>query len=358
MSTGFLWAAFAPAGRAAGTSASNEQVRLGRALFLAGCSSCHGLSAQGGNRGPQPDRCRRSGRRLPGQHRPDAARQTPGGVPASLPEVQPDPDRPAGRLHRVARPRGRPSPTPRRTRERREDRRGRRAVPYQLRLSATRRSVRAAHSPTARTPRGSARPPRSRSPRPCAPGRRTCRSSVTGQLSDQQVASIIKYVQFVSSDPKDPGGASIGHYGPVTGGSGGHRRRARRPGHRHPVDRNETVVSEQSQHPEEPAEGNILDRAEEPGAGRRRALQSPRPAAGSRAATPASSRSVTPTPKTSTAGASAGREFFVAFWFLVSAVSTLAFVVTDLVGNEHRQYYTPLLGTVPGAGPRRPRHRR
>jgi ubiquinol-cytochrome c reductase iron-sulfur subunit len=38
-------------------------------------------------------------------------------------------------------------------------------------------------------------------------------------------------------------------------------------------------------------------------------------------------------------------EFFVAFWFMVSVAGTLAFVVTDLIGNTHKQYYTPLLGT-------------
>ena len=38
-----------------------------------------------------------------------------------------------------------------------------------------------------------------------------------GQLSNQQLASIIKYVQFVTA-PKDPGGASLGHYGPVPEG--------------------------------------------------------------------------------------------------------------------------------------------
>jgi ubiquinol-cytochrome c reductase iron-sulfur subunit len=38
-------------------------------------------------------------------------------------------------------------------------------------------------------------------------------------------------------------------------------------------------------------------------------------------------------------------EYVVAFWFFVSTVSTFAFVVTDLIGNTHKQYYTPLLGT-------------
>ena len=38
-------------------------------------------------------------------------------------------------------------------------------------------------------------------------------------------------------------------------------------------------------------------------------------------------------------------EFVVAFWFLLSVLGTFAFVVTDLIGNKHKQYYTPLLGT-------------
>jgi ubiquinol-cytochrome c reductase iron-sulfur subunit len=38
-------------------------------------------------------------------------------------------------------------------------------------------------------------------------------------------------------------------------------------------------------------------------------------------------------------------EFVVAFWFMVSVLGTLAFVVTNFIGNTHKQYYTPLLGT-------------
>ena len=38
-----------------------------------------------------------------------------------------------------------------------------------------------------------------------------------GQLNDKQVAAIIKYVKFVTN-PKDPGGSAIGHYGPVPEG--------------------------------------------------------------------------------------------------------------------------------------------
>jgi ubiquinol-cytochrome c reductase iron-sulfur subunit len=38
-------------------------------------------------------------------------------------------------------------------------------------------------------------------------------------------------------------------------------------------------------------------------------------------------------------------EFVVAFWFMVSVLGTLAFVVTNFIGNTHKQYYTRLLGT-------------
>jgi ubiquinol-cytochrome c reductase cytochrome c subunit len=37
------------------------------------------------------------------------------------------------------------------------------------------------------------------------------------QLDDHQVNSIVKYVKFITN-PKDPGGSSIGHYGPVPEG--------------------------------------------------------------------------------------------------------------------------------------------
>ncbi|MDQ1636081.1 MAG: ubiquinol-cytochrome c reductase cytochrome c subunit [Frankiaceae bacterium] len=47
-----LWAAFAPKSSAAEAEDPNLAVREGRALFLVGCSSCHGLDAQGGNQAP------------------------------------------------------------------------------------------------------------------------------------------------------------------------------------------------------------------------------------------------------------------------------------------------------------------
>jgi ubiquinol-cytochrome c reductase iron-sulfur subunit len=41
-------------------------------------------------------------------------------------------------------------------------------------------------------------------------------------------------------------------------------------------------------------------------------------------------------------------EWTVAFYFVLSTIATLAFVVTDLIGNTHKQYYTPLLGVFLG----------
>ena len=49
---GGVYAALAPTSRAAGTGDESLAVKQGRALFLQGCSSCHGLNAQGGNQGP------------------------------------------------------------------------------------------------------------------------------------------------------------------------------------------------------------------------------------------------------------------------------------------------------------------
>ncbi|WP_236706257.1 cytochrome c, partial [Frankia sp. ACN1ag] len=52
LATGVLWTMLAPTGNAAQTADANEAVRQGRALYLQGCSTCHGLGAQGSNTGP------------------------------------------------------------------------------------------------------------------------------------------------------------------------------------------------------------------------------------------------------------------------------------------------------------------
>ena len=52
LATGVLWTVFAPSGSATETQDANEAVRQGRALYLQGCSSCHGLDAQGTTEAP------------------------------------------------------------------------------------------------------------------------------------------------------------------------------------------------------------------------------------------------------------------------------------------------------------------
>ncbi|OHV36092.1 cytochrome C [Pseudofrankia sp. EUN1h] len=51
MATGVLWSVLAPSGSAA-DSADNAAVREGRALYLQGCSTCHGINAAGTVSGP------------------------------------------------------------------------------------------------------------------------------------------------------------------------------------------------------------------------------------------------------------------------------------------------------------------
>jgi len=51
MATGALWSVLAPSGSATDT-ADNAAVRQGRALYLQGCSTCHGLNAAGTVSGP------------------------------------------------------------------------------------------------------------------------------------------------------------------------------------------------------------------------------------------------------------------------------------------------------------------
>jgi ubiquinol-cytochrome c reductase cytochrome c subunit len=49
---GAIYAALAPSGHAQGREFTEHQVQQGRQLFLTGCSSCHGLNAEGGARAP------------------------------------------------------------------------------------------------------------------------------------------------------------------------------------------------------------------------------------------------------------------------------------------------------------------
>ncbi|WP_101835012.1 ubiquinol-cytochrome c reductase iron-sulfur subunit [Frankia canadensis] len=41
-------------------------------------------------------------------------------------------------------------------------------------------------------------------------------------------------------------------------------------------------------------------------------------------------------------------ERLIAFWFMISVVGTVGFVITNFVGDKHKQYYTPCLGSALG----------
>jgi ubiquinol-cytochrome c reductase cytochrome c subunit len=215
MSTGFLWAAFAPDGRAADSSAANEQVRLGRALFLAGCSSCHGLDAQGGNQAPSLIGV--------GEAAVDFQVGT-GRMPLAKPQAQSERHAPKYNqvgIDQLAAYIGSLAPGP--------------AKPDAATVengaviaeggALFRTNCASCHQAVGQ---GGALSYGKHAPNleeatavQIAEAMRTGPENMPvfgeGQLSNQQMASIIKYVQFVT-DPKDPGGAPLGHYGPVPEG--------------------------------------------------------------------------------------------------------------------------------------------
>lgn len=215
MSTGLLWAAFAPGGNAADSAASNEQSRLGRALFLAGCSSCHGLSAQGGNQAPS----------LIGVGAAAVDFQiSTGRMPLAKPAAQAERHKPKytqTQIDQIATYIASLAPGP--------------AKPDAQSLTAGakiaeggaifRTNCASCHQAAGS---GGALSYGKYGPNlgqatdvQIAEAIRTGPESMPvfseGQLSPEQVASIIKYVKFVTN-PKDPGGAAIGHYGPVPEG--------------------------------------------------------------------------------------------------------------------------------------------
>jgi ubiquinol-cytochrome c reductase cytochrome c subunit len=215
MATGLLWAAFASDGRAADSAADNEQVRLGRALFLAGCSSCHGLSAQGGTQAPS----------LIGVGSAAADFQlSTGRMPLAKPQAQSERHKPKynqTQIDQLAAYIGSLAPGP--------------ATPNAATVengaaiadggALFRTNCASCHQAVGQ---GGALSYGKHAPAlgeatsvQIAEAMRTGPESMPvfgdGQLNDQQVASIIKYVKFVTN-PKDPGGAGIGHYGPVPEG--------------------------------------------------------------------------------------------------------------------------------------------
>ena len=215
LGTGFLWAALAPDGRAADSSASNEQVRLGRALFLAGCSSCHGLSAQGGNQAPS----------LIGVGGAAVDFQlTTGRMPLAKPQAQAERHKPKytqTQIDQIVAYVSSLAPGPAKPDAATVENQANIALGgalFRTNCASCHQAIGQGgalsygkHGPNL----GEATPVQ------IAEAIRTGPESMPvfgdGQLNQQQVASIIKYVTYVTN-PKDPGGAAIGHYGPVPEG--------------------------------------------------------------------------------------------------------------------------------------------
>jgi ubiquinol-cytochrome c reductase cytochrome c subunit len=215
MTTGFLWAAFAPDGRAADSAATNEQVRLGRALFLAGCSSCHGLDAQGGNQAPSLIGV--------GEAAVDFQVGT-GRMPLAKPQAESERHSPKydqTQIDQLAAYIGSLAPGPAKP-DAATVENGAKIADGGALFRTNCASCHQAVGQGGALSYGKNAPWLGQ-----ATAVQIAEAVRTGpenmpvfgdkQLDDQQVASIIKYVQFVT-DPKDPGGASIGHYGPVPEG--------------------------------------------------------------------------------------------------------------------------------------------
>ena len=215
MGTGLLWAALAPTGNAADAAASSEDIRQGRALFLSGCSSCHGLEAQGGNQAPS----------LIGVGAAAVDFQVvTGRMPLAKPAAQAerkDPKYTQTQIDQMAAYIASLAPGP--------------AVPDDSVLTAGaqiskggalyRTNCAQCHQAIGQggaLSYGKAAPNLGdATKRQIYEALRTGPENMPvfgpGQISDQELASIIKYVQFVTH-PSDPGGAAIGHYGPVPEG--------------------------------------------------------------------------------------------------------------------------------------------
>ncbi len=210
---GVLLSLAAPRSDAAESAGQSEAVRQGQALFLQGCSSCHGLAAQGGNQAPSligvgaaaVDFQVGTGRMPLARPGAQAERRDPlysqtqiDQMAAYIGSLAPGPAKPAvdlasgdlsygGELFRV------------------NCAQCHQAVGSGGALSYGK------HAPNLSEA----------TPVQIAEAMRTGPESMpvfsSGQLNDHQVNSIAKYVKFVTN-PKDPGGAGIGHYGPIPEG--------------------------------------------------------------------------------------------------------------------------------------------
>jgi ubiquinol-cytochrome c reductase cytochrome c subunit len=207
------WAFFAPKSSAAEAEDPNLAVREGRALFLVGCSSCHGLDAQGGNQAPS----------LIGVGAASVDFQVgTGRMPLAAPGAQADRRTPLyneTQIRQLSAYISSLAPGPAVPTVNLDD--GDLAYGGELFRTNCAQCHQAAGQGGALTYGKYAPNLGKATPVQVAEAMRTGPESMPvfapGQLNDHQVNSIAKYVQFLAT-PNDPGGHPIGHYGPVPEG--------------------------------------------------------------------------------------------------------------------------------------------
>lgn len=210
---GVLWGVAAPRSNAADSAGQSEAARQGQALFLQGCSSCHGLHAQGGNQAPS----------LVGVGEAAVDFQVgTGRMPLAAPGAQAerrDPIYNQTQIDQLAAYIGSLAPGPAKPTV--DLASGNLSYGGELFRVNCAQCHQAVGSGGALSD-GKSAPDLSRAtPLQIAEAIRTGPESMpvfsTAQLDDHQVNSVAKYVKFVTN-PKDPGGSGIGHYGPIPEG--------------------------------------------------------------------------------------------------------------------------------------------
>jgi quinol---cytochrome-c reductase cytochrome c subunit len=213
VSVAALWTAFMPRSSAAEAEDPNLAVREGRALFLVGCSSCHGLDAQGGNQAPS----------LVGVGSAAVDFQVgTGRMPLAAPGAQADRKTPLynqTQINQLGAYVDSLAPGPKVPTVNLAD--GDLAYGGELFRTNCAQCHQAAGQGGALTNGKHAPSLMDVTPVQVGEAMRTGPESMPvfspAQLNDHQVNSIAKYVEFLKT-PNDPGGNPIGHYGPVPEG--------------------------------------------------------------------------------------------------------------------------------------------
>ena len=216
VAVGALWAAFAPRSHADESTNQSFAVKQGRALFLQGCSSCHGLHAQGSSQAPSligvgsaaVDFQVGTGRMPLGQPGAQAERKPPiysqtqiDQLAAYVASLAPGPSTPKISSQALA-----------------EASLSQGGELFRANCASCHQAAGQGGALT----EGKHAPNLSKAtPKQIVEAMRTGPESMPvfgpGEINDKQAVAIAKYVRFVMA-PKDPGGNGIGHYGPIPEG--------------------------------------------------------------------------------------------------------------------------------------------